>query len=64
METIIRFNELRSVVGLSRATIWRKEREGSFPARRQLGPNSVGWCKSEVDSWLQSRSVVGGTRHG
>jgi len=54
-EYILRFPEVRSVTGLSRSTIWRLEQEGSFPKRVQLSKNSVGWKKSAISQWLQSR---------
>lgn len=40
---------------LSDSTIWRLERAGKFPARRQLSANAVGWLRSEVEAWLTSR---------
>jgi predicted DNA-binding transcriptional regulator AlpA len=35
------------------------ERAGQFPKRRQLSANSVGYLKSEVDQWINSRALVG-----
>lgn len=64
-DALLRFPEVRTLTGLSRATIWRLERDGRFPARRLLGVNSVGWLRSEVQGWVQSRQVVqGGTQNG
>jgi len=34
------------------------ERNGKFPRRRQISSNSVGWLKSEVDAWVESREQV------
>jgi prophage regulatory protein len=45
---------------LSRSTIWRLERAGKFPARRQLSANAVGWLRSEVEAWLASRQPTKG----
>lgn len=47
--------DVRRKVGLSKARIYQLERAGSFPARVELGPNSVGWVESEVDEWLSAR---------
>ncbi len=58
IEQIIRWNELKGLVKLGRSTIWRLEKRGDFPHRRQLSPGAVGWLQSEVDAWLQSRQVV------
>lgn len=47
--------QVRQATQLSRTTRWRLERQGKFPVRRQLSPNSVGWLRSEVEDWLTSR---------
>lgn len=54
----LRFTGVRTATGLSRATIWRMEQHDMFPRRRQLSANSVGWLKSEVDHWIESRNKV------
>jgi prophage regulatory protein len=48
--------------GLSRSSIRRLERAGSFPARIKLSPKRVGWLKSEVDLWVTWRSKEGRQR--
>jgi len=58
-ETFVRWSTLQAQVGLSRTTIWRMERTGCFPRRRQLSANSVAWLQSEVEQWKQSRVSVG-----
>lgn len=55
---LLRFGAVRQLVSLSRTTIWRLEREGKFPARRQLGSNSVAWIAAEVTAWVESRAIV------
>ncbi len=55
---LIRTDEVVRRTGLSRTTIWRRERQGEFPARRRIGENSVGWLETEVDSWIESRPPV------
>lgn len=54
-DRIIRAKEISQKTGLSRSTIWRLEREGVFPKRKQLAPHTVGWLESEVARWLESR---------
>lgn len=56
---IIRWPEVAVLVSLSRPTIWRMEKMGSFPKRRMLGKNSVGWIEDEVMSWIDNRAKVG-----
>ena len=55
---ILRFREVHARTQLSRVTIWRMERRGEFPARRQLSTNSVGWIEREVEEWLVTRCTA------
>jgi prophage regulatory protein len=54
----LRWPTVQEVAALSRVTIWRMERDGKFPRRRQISANSVGWLKSEIDAWVDSREQV------
>ena len=58
MKNCIREKELVKILGVSRNTLWRWERDGKFPARRQLGPNCVAWLVTEVEQWLHSRPLA------
>jgi predicted DNA-binding transcriptional regulator AlpA len=51
----LRLREVCSLTGLSRSTIWRLERAGTFPARIVLSTNAVGWLAQEVSNWLAAR---------
>ena len=60
MERIMRVPEVVQVTGLSKTTIWRRVKNGDFPAPVRLGSlatRSVGWRESEVKGWLGSRPV-------
>jgi predicted DNA-binding transcriptional regulator AlpA len=52
---ILRTTDVIRLTGLSRTTLWRFERNGRFPARLRLGPNSVGWLDNEVLHWIEAR---------
>ena len=60
METnqIIRAPEVIAMVGMSRTTLWRMERDGTFPKRLQLSTRNVGWNRSSVVRWIQERKEV------
>ena len=60
-ETLLRPAAVTARFGVSRATIWRWERRGDFPARRRLGPGVVGWLESELDEWARSRPIATST---
>ena len=55
-DRILRAQEVQQLVGLSRTTVWRLERKGQFPNRLPLGTGSVGWLKSDIESWIQNRA--------
>ncbi|MFZ1640511.1 MAG: AlpA family phage regulatory protein [Candidatus Contendobacter sp.] len=54
---LLRWPAVRDLTGLSRSTVDRLERAGSFPRRFVLSRNIVGWSRSAVLAWAQSREV-------
>jgi prophage regulatory protein len=52
---IIRYNQLKKILNISRSTLDRWEKSGNFPKRRILGENSIGWIESEINEWLNNR---------
>lgn len=52
---LISFREVTQRVGLSRSSVWRMERAGQFPRRRQLSVNRVAWWEPEVEEWVRNR---------
>ena len=40
----------------SAATLWRKVREGTFPAPLKLGPAISAWCVGDVRAWLRAQA--------
>lgn len=55
---IMKKSEVVKKVGLSPVTIWRLEKDGKFPRRRQLSERRVGWVESEIDDWIKARKIV------
>jgi prophage regulatory protein len=53
---LLRFGDVRQRTGLSRSTIWRMERSGSFPSRVKVSVNVVAWREDEVSEWIASRA--------
>lgn len=39
------------ITGLSRSTIRRMEKAGTFPPRRSFGPRRKGWYESDIDAY-------------
>jgi prophage regulatory protein len=42
----------------SRAQLWRKVKNGSFPRPVRLGENRVAWLSTEIDGWIDAISAA------
>ena len=56
LREIIRYPEVEKMIKLSRVTIWRMIRAGTFPTPVQLGPGSKGFFKDEIVGWQEQRA--------
>lgn len=64
---ILRFAQVGEKTGLSRATVYRRIRAGTFPAPLDLGEGdhrSLGWLEDEIDAWVVDRPRVVPQGHG
>ncbi len=50
VDPMLRPPEVMAQMGWSRTTLWRRVRDGAFPAPVELGPNSIGWRQSWVSA--------------
>lgn len=55
MSSINRLCHVTAHVKLSKATIYKMIKAGTFPAPKQLGARSVGWLESDIQAWIDSR---------
>ncbi|MGH6748709.1 MAG: helix-turn-helix transcriptional regulator [Methyloceanibacter sp.] len=51
----LRIDEVVSVVGLPRATVYEMAANGKFPKQVRLSPRAVGWLESEISEWQAAR---------
>ena len=58
---IIRLEEVKTRVSLSRSSLYDLMAKGKFPASRKLGERSVGWLASYVDACIDSRVSARGS---
>ena len=54
-ETILRTADVLDITGLPRSTMYLMVKNGIFPKPIKLSPRNVGWLRSEIDAWIQSR---------
>jgi prophage regulatory protein len=52
---VLRRKEVEKRTKLACSTIYERIKNKTFPAPIRLGPNSVGWLESEIDSFLAAR---------
>ena len=62
-ERLLRLRDVKQKTGLGTSTIYRRIADGTFPIPRSLGPNTVRWLQSEIDTWIEALppSRLGGT---
>lgn len=56
--SILRRPAVEERVGLSRATIYAKMADGSFPKPVRLSERAVGWKAEDIDAWLAARPTA------
>ncbi len=55
LDKMLRREEVETICGLTRSTIYRLMREEKFPLPLRIGPRAVRWPESEIEIWLASR---------
>jgi prophage regulatory protein len=51
-ERIIRLKTVLDRTGLSRATLYRKIGEGTFPRQVRISVHGAGWHESAINRWI------------
>ena len=54
-DRLLRREEVEQRCALTRTSIYRKMREGSFPLPLKVGVRAVRWPESEIETWLSER---------
>ena len=58
LQRIIRFPELKEIIGLSRARIYQMMEEQTFPRQIKLSARAIGWREKDIEKWLEEREVA------
>lgn len=53
LDRFLRRSEVETAVGLSKVTIYRRIKAGTFPKPIPYGPGAVRWRESDVHAWQQ-----------
>ncbi|WP_408640422.1 helix-turn-helix transcriptional regulator [Sphingobium chungbukense] len=54
LDPILRLNTVLDRTGLSRATLYRKIRAGTFPKQIRIATSGKGWQESAVQDWQRN----------
>ena len=63
-ERLLRRNQVVEMTGLSYSSIYRAERNGTFPKRIRIGKQAVAWKLSEIQEWIRNRDTVDFAQQG
>lgn len=56
-EEILRKPRVLATIGMGNTWLYDAIARGDFPAPVKLGARAVGWRRSDVESWLASRTT-------
>ena len=56
-ERILRMRTVLERTGLSRSTLYRKMREGTFPNQVRISEHCCGWRESAINRWIADPAV-------
>lgn len=54
---VIRPTALSKLLSISKPTLWRMEQRGELPKRVRISERAVGWLKSDIEEWLESKKI-------
>ena len=54
-DKMLRREEVETICGLTRSTIYRLMRGNRFPLPKRLGPRAVRWSATEIESFIETR---------
>ena len=55
LNEILSISNVVESVGVSRSTLWRMVRTGRFPQPLTISVRRRGWCRTDVEAWLEAR---------
>lgn len=56
-DRILRLNTVLDRTGLSRATLYRKIQDGTFPGQVRIAARCAGWRESAVNEWMRNPMI-------
>lgn len=57
-DRVIRLQELKNKIGLSKSAIYNGVDKGTFPPPIKLGVRAVGWRLSSINAWIEAAELA------
>lgn len=54
-ENLLSLADVIQRTGLSKTSIWRGQKDGTFPPSYSISLKRVAWKESEIEKWIQER---------
>ena len=54
-ERLISWPQLKTLIPLSRTTVWRGIRDRRFPAPIKISPGRVAWAERDILEWISNQ---------
>lgn len=61
---ILRLPDVKKMTGLPTSTLYYFMSRGEFPLNKKIGYRAVGWLKSDIESWIKSKTESGTKKSG
>ena len=58
LDRLLAMSAVRAIIPYSKAQIYRKVADGSFPAPMKIGKARVAWRQSQIEKWIAEQGSV------
>ena len=55
IDRLLPMTKVMDLTSFSKATVYRKIADGSFPAPRKIGKSRVAWLEADIAGWIRSQ---------
>jgi prophage regulatory protein len=49
---LLSWKDVRARLGLSRSTVWRLMRNGTFPRSIKISPGRIAWLEADIEAYV------------
>jgi prophage regulatory protein len=58
IDRLLPMTKVMDLTSFSKATVYRKIADGSFPAPRKIGKSRVAWLEADIAGWIRSQPTA------